>query len=126
MKNLKFLIASTFLMLVSVSFGQTSQATFESEAAVWQQSEAGHVATFTISAGSEALALIKERYDGLGSSVKYAIASIDQNTHTITMTFSHEVSAVYLHKMLLFIGCQTVVINESSMSMDDFMNYLLK
>lgn len=126
MKNLKFIISSAFLMLVSISFGQTSQATFESDDAVWQQSTVGHVSTFTVTAGSDALAQIKERYDGLGSSVKYSIESINQNTHTITMTFNNEVSPVYLHKMLLYIGCQTVVINESSMTMDDFMNYLMK
>jgi len=126
MNTVKFLLSAAAIVFAASSFGQTSQVTFSNDAAVWQKTDKGSVSTFTFQADSDALALIKERYDGLGQSVAYEISSVNENTHTISMTFDQEISPIYLNKMLIFIGCQTVVVGEDTMTLEEFTNYLSK
>jgi hypothetical protein len=124
MNKVKFLISAASLMFAALVFGQTNAANFESEAVVWQKTDAGFVSTFTVEASADGLAQIKERYDGLGQNVSYKIVSTNNNTHTIMMTFSFETSEFYLHKMLIFIGCQSVTIGDKTLSMEELANYL--
>lgn len=120
MNKLKFLISAASLMLAGFVFGQANTASFSSEAAIWQKTDGGSVSTFTVNASPSDLASIKERYDGLGNSVQYSVESIDENTHIFTMTFDKEIGSSYLYKMLMYIGCQTVVVGDKSYEINDF------
>jgi hypothetical protein len=120
MNQFKFLFSAASIMFAALVFGQTTTATFSSDAAIWQKTDAGNVSTFTVNASLTDLAVIKERYDGLGNSVEYSVESVDENTHIITMTFDKEIGSSYMYKMLMYIGCQTVVVGDKSYDINEF------
>jgi hydroxymethylpyrimidine pyrophosphatase-like HAD family hydrolase len=120
MTKFKILFSAASIMFAALVFGQATTVRFSSDAAIWQKTDAGNVSTFTVNASLTDLAVIKERYDALGNSVKYAVASLDENTHIITMTFDKEIGSSYLYKMLMYIGCQTVFVGDKSYDINDF------
>lgn len=126
MIKIQFLTMAVSLMLTGMVTAQTTSANFESESAVWQKTNAKSTSTFTVEATADGIATIKERYDDLGQGISYQVVSVGDNMYTITMTFISDYEAIYLHKMLIYIGCQFVIVGDNKMDMDAFANYLLK
>jgi hypothetical protein len=120
MNKLKILVSTLAFTAVSFVYGQTTQATFASSSEVWSQSGSQHVSEFTVIANQDGLNQIQEKYNGLGSDVSFIVKNSTGNSHTLEMTFSDAVQKIYLHKMLLFIGCETVKIGTQEMSLDNF------
>jgi hypothetical protein len=124
MNKIKFLISALCLTTMSFAYSQTNAANFSDESAIWQKTNNGFVSTFTVEVSADGLAEIKEKYNDLGSSVSYRIISQGDNSHTIVMTFNSDVPKMYLHKMLIYIGCENVFISGQKMSLDELANFL--
>jgi hypothetical protein len=126
MKTYKSILSAAILLCASFVFAQTSSVSFDNEASIWQKAEKGHSSVFTIYVSTDVLEVVKERYNAVGHSVTYKVESIDENTHVITMYFDEEISPIYLHKMLLYIGCESVVIGGKQLDMDSFIKLIAK
>jgi hypothetical protein len=126
MTKIKFVFAALSMMFVGLLSAQTSSANFENEAVIWQESNGKFTSTFTVETSADGIATIKERYDDLKQSVSYQVVALGNEKYTITMSFGPDHHAAYLHKMLVYIGCQVVVVAGKKMTMDEFANYLFK
>lgn len=120
MKIIKSIFFVSFFATTSLVFCQTTQATFANDAAVWKQVGDQFVSEFTVVANQSNLNIIKQNYDGLGSSVTYSVKNSTGDNHTIEMKFSNDTHKSYLYKMLSFIGCETVVVGTILMNINDF------
>ena len=124
MNRIKSLITVCAFFAVGLTFGQAPQVNFENQDAIWKKQGNVNVSNFSVQAGQKDVAQIKERYDGLGSGVSYTISQNDGNTHKIQMQFDEGIDKVYLYKMLLFIGCEQVIIADEQLTIDGFLNLL--
>jgi hypothetical protein len=120
MKTIKLFICTLSVVMTFMTFAQAPLVTFVDEASVWKQVGDQFVSEFKVTASEENLNIIKQNYDSLGSMVSYSVKNSSGNVHTIEMKFSQDIPKIYLHKMLLFIGCQNVVLGGSTMTLDDF------
>ncbi len=126
MNKVKSIISVVFLFITAFVYGQTNSVRFDNESSIWQKVEKGHSSVFIINASTDVMEVVKERYNAVGHSVSYKVESIDENTHVVTMFFDEEISPVYLHKMLLYIGCESVDIAGKKMDMDSFIKFLMR
>lgn len=120
MKTVKIFLSSVAVLMAFMTFAQAPEVTFVDETAVWKQVGNHFVSEFKVTANETNLNIIKQNYDGLGESVSYLVKNSTGNIHTIEMKFSQDIPKTYLYKMLLFIGCQNVVIGSNSMTLENF------
>lgn len=121
MNTIKSLLTACAFFAVGLTYGQAPEVHFHDQDAIWKKQGNVNVSEFSVNAGSEDVNQIKERFDGLGSGVTYTITQTEGNEHKIQMQFEESIDKVYLHKMLLFIGCENVYVVEEQIGLDSFL-----
>lgn len=125
MKTLKTLVSFIVIIGASVVYGQTSQANFSSQNDIWKPSGNQHISEFKVEADAYGLSQIQELYSGLGDDVQFILKNSTANTHTIELKFSSAVHKVYLYKMLVYIGCNSVKIGSQTLTIDEFSTFFV-
>ncbi len=124
MRKINVLLGILAFMTTSLVAAQTMQANFVNEEAIWSTTENGQSSTFTFNTDENGIAEIREKYNNLGSSISYQIVADKAGSYQITMNFGPETHKVYMYKMLLYIGCESVKISDKIMSMEDFLQLI--
>ena len=116
MRKINVLLGIIAFMTTSLVAAQTMQANFVNEEAIWSTTENGQSSTFTVNTDENGIAEIREKYNNLGSSISYQILADKAGSYQITMKFGPETYKVYIYKMLLYMGCDSVKISDKIMS----------
>jgi hypothetical protein len=124
MRKINVLLGIIAFMTTSLVAAQTMQANFVNEEAIWSTTENGQSSTFTVNTDENGIAEIREKYNNLGSSISYQILADKAGSYQITMKFGPETYKVYIYKMLLYMGCDSVKISDKIMSMEDFLQLI--
>jgi hypothetical protein len=124
MRKINVLLGIIAFMTTSLVAAQTMQANFVNEEAIWSTTENGQSSTFTVNTDENGIAEIREKYNNLGSSISYQILADKAGSYQITMNFGPETYKVYIYKMLLYMGCDSVKISDKIMSMEDFLQLI--
>ena len=122
----KTLITLFFALLTVTIFAQGKQITakFKNEKTSFQQTTDGSVTKFDLVATEQQISNLKAQASSIPDKMQISITKNTDKTYSCVLTVTHQNHPEYVHKMFVYLGIESFIIDGKEKKLDELVNTL--